>query len=191
MSLVSEPGAEVDAREWQACEQLVVGRLGRGEALLCSGSLPPGALVDGYARLARRARREGSLCILDAGGPPLAAVLEEACWRKARPWSPATLSRRRSCFAGPGHRRSTARTIGRRGRGQRRDDSCAAGFGLRLEDDVPLDGAVAHAVAVAAAFVESPGRNVAPGRVGEFLRLGREPAADVNRSGALAVVGGS
>jgi fructose-1-phosphate kinase PfkB-like protein len=57
VSVLSEPGARVDAREWEAFLRLARGRVRDGELLLCSGSLPPGAPADGYAYLARQARR--------------------------------------------------------------------------------------------------------------------------------------
>jgi fructose-1-phosphate kinase PfkB-like protein len=43
--------------------------------LVCSGSLPPGAPVEGYARLVERARAAGRTVVLDANGPVLAAAL--------------------------------------------------------------------------------------------------------------------
>ena len=44
--------------------------------LACSGSLPPGAPVDGYARLAARAAAAGRPVVVDANGPTLRAALD-------------------------------------------------------------------------------------------------------------------
>ena len=76
MSVLNEPGPAVEAREWEAFERLTDERLPRGELLLCSGSLPPGAPFDGYARLARQARHSGSRCVIDVSGRALAATVE-------------------------------------------------------------------------------------------------------------------
>ena len=76
MSVLNEPGPAVDARDWEAYSRLVVARLRRGHVLLCSGSLPPGAPVDGYAYLARRARHAGSPSVVDVAGDALAATIE-------------------------------------------------------------------------------------------------------------------
>ena len=43
--------------------------------LACSGSAPPGAPDDGYARLTVLAREHRALALVDANGPPLAAAL--------------------------------------------------------------------------------------------------------------------
>ena len=48
--------------------------------MLLAGSLPPGAPVDAYRRLAAQASAAGARVVVDVGGPPLAAALE------ARPW---------------------------------------------------------------------------------------------------------
>jgi 1-phosphofructokinase family hexose kinase len=67
-TVLNEPGPELAAGEWAAYEAAVADRLdGRG-ALVCSGSLPPGAPADGYARLAARARRAGLPCVVDTSG---------------------------------------------------------------------------------------------------------------------------
>lgn len=76
MSTFNEAGASLDVREWEEFARLVRGSLHDGRVLLCSGSVPPGAPADGYARLAREARHVGSRCIVDAAGGTLAAVLD-------------------------------------------------------------------------------------------------------------------
>jgi 6-phosphofructokinase 2 len=45
--------------------------------LVASGSLPPGVPTDFYARVAQRARRLGSRCVLDTSGEPAAAALRD------------------------------------------------------------------------------------------------------------------
>ena len=70
------PGPELAAAEWQACLD-VVARLPQAPAyLVASGSLPPGAPEDFYARLARIARERGSRMVLDASGAALATALD-------------------------------------------------------------------------------------------------------------------
>ena len=61
--------------EWMAYEAAVSGALGPHRVLLCSGSLPPGAPPDGYARLVGLARERGVTAIVDAAGPAVAAAL--------------------------------------------------------------------------------------------------------------------
>jgi 1-phosphofructokinase family hexose kinase len=70
-TVVNEPGPALADGDWEALEAAVEGVLGRHGVLVCSGSLPPGAPVDGYARLAR-----GRLAVVDAGGAVLGAALE-------------------------------------------------------------------------------------------------------------------
>jgi 1-phosphofructokinase family hexose kinase len=75
-SVLHEPGAALDVPGWEAFAKLVVKRLAGDRVLLCSGSLPPGVPVDGYARLARAARHEGCRCVVDAAGETLAATID-------------------------------------------------------------------------------------------------------------------
>jgi 1-phosphofructokinase family hexose kinase len=77
MSILHEPGPTVTPTEWEEFERRVVARINPGEALLCSGSLPPGAPVNGYARLAHEARHAGARCVIDVGGSALASLLED------------------------------------------------------------------------------------------------------------------
>jgi fructose-1-phosphate kinase PfkB-like protein len=76
VSVLNEPGAGLDVREWEQFSRVVLAGLAAGGTLLCSGSLPPGAPADGYARLAREARHLGARCIVDAAGATLAATLD-------------------------------------------------------------------------------------------------------------------
>ncbi len=77
-----ERGDEIGPDAWDALEASVAAELARGDvgALTLSGSLPPGAPVDGFARIARivRVAVGGRVPVLaDTYGPALAAVLAE------------------------------------------------------------------------------------------------------------------
>lgn len=72
-TVVNEPGPTLPPEAWPRYEAHVEGGLGRGaQALVCSGSLPPGAPEDGHGRLVGRARAHGALSVLDAAGRWLA-----------------------------------------------------------------------------------------------------------------------
>jgi 1-phosphofructokinase len=73
-TVLNEPGPEVPADAWDAFEAAVASALHGARALVCSGSVPPGAPVDAYARLTRLA--SGSLTLVDAAGDVLAAALD-------------------------------------------------------------------------------------------------------------------
>jgi tagatose 6-phosphate kinase len=72
-----ERGEEIEPDAWGALEALVLRELDRGDvgALAFSGSLPPGAPTDGYARIARLAWARSVPVLADAYGPALADVL--------------------------------------------------------------------------------------------------------------------
>lgn len=74
-TVLNEPGPRVSDERWVALEGVVDDALVDHHVLVCSGSLPPGAPADGYARLSSRARDAGALAVVDAGGPVLAAAL--------------------------------------------------------------------------------------------------------------------
>jgi 1-phosphofructokinase len=74
-TVLNEPGPPVDDERWIALEVVVDDALVDHGVLVCSGSLPPGAPDDGYARLTARARDAGARAVVDAGGPVLAAAL--------------------------------------------------------------------------------------------------------------------
>ncbi len=80
---VYERGAEVEPAAWADLEAIVEAELARGDiaAVALSGSLPPGAPPDGYARITRMARTVagagGPVLIADTYGSVLAAVLAE------------------------------------------------------------------------------------------------------------------
>ena len=70
------PGPQLERTEWQSCLDAVAAMPQAPAYVVASGSLPPGAPEDFYARLARLARARGSRMVLDASGPALAAALE-------------------------------------------------------------------------------------------------------------------
>jgi tagatose 6-phosphate kinase len=74
-----ERGQRIEPTAWEALEALVAHELDRADvgALAFSGSLPPGAPTDGYARIARIAARSSVPVLADTYGPALRAVLRE------------------------------------------------------------------------------------------------------------------
>jgi 1-phosphofructokinase family hexose kinase len=76
LSVFNEPGATVGIKEWEEFRHLVSAELSPDQVLLCTGSIPPGVPLDGYARLAREARQIGARCVVDASGETLAATIE-------------------------------------------------------------------------------------------------------------------
>jgi 1-phosphofructokinase family hexose kinase len=74
-TVLNEPGPRVDAERWVALEAVIDDALADHGVLVCSGSLPPGAPADGYARLSARARDAGLRAVVDAGGALLIAAL--------------------------------------------------------------------------------------------------------------------
>jgi 1-phosphofructokinase family hexose kinase len=77
-TVLNEPGPTVGAPEWDALEQAVRAGLAGHGVLVCSGSLPPGAPVDGYGRLVGVAHEAGCPVVVDANGETLAAALSAA-----------------------------------------------------------------------------------------------------------------
>jgi len=81
MTEIYEHGAEIEAAAWDALETIVQTELNRGDvvAIAISGSLPPGAPRDGYARIARLASAASALVavLADTYGGALAAALAE------------------------------------------------------------------------------------------------------------------
>ena len=78
VTVLNEPGPELPAARWAAYEEAVDAALAGRAGLVCSGSLPPGAPADAYARLARGARRRGAFAVVDAAGPQLETALGDA-----------------------------------------------------------------------------------------------------------------
>lgn len=76
-TVVNEPGPAVSASEWTAFEAAVSERLSAGSALVCAGSVPPGAPAGAYGRLVAAGRAAGCLTVVDATGALLRAALAE------------------------------------------------------------------------------------------------------------------
>jgi tagatose 6-phosphate kinase len=70
-TLLTEPGPRVTAAEWRRLLEQVGELLGGAEAMVVSGSLPPGVPPDGYAALARQGAAAGVPVLLDADGEAL------------------------------------------------------------------------------------------------------------------------
>ena len=96
-TVLNERGATIAAGDWARYEAEVTAALPAHRVLVCSGSLPPGAPDDAYARLTAIAREQGAHGIVDASGPAIAAALaaeptsSRPTWRRPRRRSaPAT-----------------------------------------------------------------------------------------------------
>jgi len=76
VTVMNEPGPALGAGDWDRFEAAVEARIAQVAVLACSGSLPPGAPADAYARLARLAERARCTAIVDVTGGQLAAALE-------------------------------------------------------------------------------------------------------------------
>ena len=72
-----EAGTPVLAADWSALEAEASELLARASWVSLSGSLPPGAPDDAYARFVARAREAGVRSALDSRGAALVAALEE------------------------------------------------------------------------------------------------------------------
>jgi tagatose 6-phosphate kinase len=73
-TLFTEPGTAMSEKDWDRLLGLVAGHLPGAGALVCSGSLPPGAPVEAYARFVALARGSGVPVLVDVGGEPLVAA---------------------------------------------------------------------------------------------------------------------
>lgn len=74
------PGAALGDHEWPIFLDWVRQLRPSPDFLVASGSLPPGAPVDFYARLAAAGRQMGSRVVLDTSGAPLASAVEEGVY---------------------------------------------------------------------------------------------------------------
>src|SRR5574342_108887 len=74
------PGAALGDHEWPTFLDWVRQLRPSPDFLVASGSLPPGAPVDFYARLAAAGRQMGSRGVLDTSGAPLASAVEEGVY---------------------------------------------------------------------------------------------------------------
>ena len=72
-----EPGPELDEAHWAALEETFARVAGDAPWAGVAGSLPPGAPVDGPARLLRVAREAGARVALDVSGEALRLALAE------------------------------------------------------------------------------------------------------------------
>jgi 1-phosphofructokinase family hexose kinase len=75
-TVLNEPGPEITGAEWAAFEAAIAEELEEHGVLVCSGSVPPGAPPDAYARLVRLAAAAGRAALVDAAGETLARALE-------------------------------------------------------------------------------------------------------------------
>jgi tagatose 6-phosphate kinase len=78
-----EQGPALDDEGWSAVEAAVAAQLAvdaAGCVVVLSGSLPPGAPSDGYARIVRLARDAGARTAVDADGELLALALTAGPW---------------------------------------------------------------------------------------------------------------
>jgi 1-phosphofructokinase family hexose kinase len=77
VTVMNEPGPALAPGDWERFEAEVRERLAGERVLACSGSLPPGAPEDAYARLAALAASARVVAIVDvAAGTQLGAALE-------------------------------------------------------------------------------------------------------------------
>jgi 1-phosphofructokinase len=70
---LNEPGPTVTEADLQALEERLLGRLQPGDVCVFSGSLPPGAPEETYARFITQVHRRGGLAVLDTSDQALAA----------------------------------------------------------------------------------------------------------------------
>jgi 1-phosphofructokinase family hexose kinase len=75
VTVMNEPGPPIDGDDWRRYEAAVAAEVGAHRVLVCSGSVPPGAPADAYARLAALAARSGAAAIVDVAGPVLGEAL--------------------------------------------------------------------------------------------------------------------
>src|SRR3954471_17383826 len=78
-----EAGPALDAEGWSAIDAAVASELETNPettVVVLSGSLPPGAPVDGYARIVRLAAQAGARSAVDADGELLARAVDAGPW---------------------------------------------------------------------------------------------------------------
>jgi 6-phosphofructokinase 2 len=74
------PGPAVAEHEWRACLDTLAACAGSVGFVVASGSLPPGAPADLYARACRIIKSWGGKFLLDTSGPALKATLAEGAY---------------------------------------------------------------------------------------------------------------
>jgi 1-phosphofructokinase family hexose kinase len=72
VTLLNEPGPQLAPADWDRLLATGGQHLRAGEPVVCSGSLPPGAPEDGYARMVAAGHRAGCEVLVDAAARPLA-----------------------------------------------------------------------------------------------------------------------
>jgi 1-phosphofructokinase family hexose kinase len=72
VTVINDHGSPIDDRTWTGYEELLATHLSHDDVLVCTGSLPPGAPPDGFAKLLEIGRTfESVRSIVDASGPAL------------------------------------------------------------------------------------------------------------------------
>ncbi len=71
------PGSPLHRAEWEAVLERLASLPERPKFVVASGSVPPGAPDDFFARVARHAKALGAKTVIDTSGKALAAVLDE------------------------------------------------------------------------------------------------------------------
>lgn len=80
LTQINCPGPRVTAADLRRLDALIRGLRPRPTALICSGSLPPGAPSRAYRRLVALGRRLGLLTVVDSSGPALRQSLSAHPW---------------------------------------------------------------------------------------------------------------
>lgn len=73
--LLDMPGSKVNESEWQACLN-AINEVSEVKYMVASGSLPPGAPTDIFAKVALIAQQKGALLIVDTSGEALKKAVE-------------------------------------------------------------------------------------------------------------------
>lgn len=175
------PGPTLHEEEWRACLDAVADHLPRGGYLVASGSLPPGAPEDLYARLARIVVGEDVRFVVDSSGRPLAQALAEGVFliKPSRDELAELAGIERELL--PDEQRDVARRIIDEGRAQVVALTLGAAGALLVHADAALrfpapDVEVASAVGAGDAFL-----------AGLVLRLAEgQPIADAFRTAVAA-----
>lgn len=79
-----EPGPAVPKEKWEELKDTVAGLAEGSRVVVFSGSLPPGLATDAYRELVSIVQSRQAKAVVDAGGAPLARVLE-ACPFSVKP----------------------------------------------------------------------------------------------------------
>jgi 1-phosphofructokinase family hexose kinase len=75
VTVFNEPGPTVEEGDWRRLLGEVERRAAGQQTVVCSGSLPPGSPVEGYARVVAAARAVGLRTVVDSTGAVLASAL--------------------------------------------------------------------------------------------------------------------